>query len=117
MQLPSSSGEKKMASPQDLIITNARVITMDPQNSHAEALVTQGNKIVYVGSNSGAETLQTENSRLMDAGGRTLMPGIIDSHYHLIEGSLNLGSAPLVDVLSLDDLREALQSYAIDHPE
>jgi len=106
-----------MAKTQDLIITNARVLTMDPQNPTAEAVVTKGNKIVYVGNKAEAESRMAENTRVIDSRARTLMPGIIDSHFHILSGSLSLGSAPLIDVLSLDELRESLQSYARDHPE
>jgi hypothetical protein len=106
-----------MANTQDLIITNARILTMDPQNPTAEAVVTKGNKIAFVGSDSEVEAWKTDNSRVIDGKGRTLMPGIIDSHFHILSGSLSLGSAPLIDVLTLDDLKESLQSYARDHPE
>ncbi|MHA2428227.1 MAG: amidohydrolase, partial [Candidatus Hermodarchaeia archaeon] len=81
-----------MANKQDLIIINARVLTMDPNNPTAKAIVTKGNKIVYVGKNSGAKSLGIENARVIDAKGRTLIPGIIDSHYHILGGSLQLGS-------------------------
>jgi predicted amidohydrolase YtcJ len=106
-----------MTNKQDLIITNARVLTVDPQNPTAEAVVTKGNKIVYVGSNVEAESQLNDNARQVDAGGRTLLPGIIDSHFHILGGSLQLGSAQLGEVTSLDELTSVLRNFAEDNPQ
>lgn len=106
-----------MNKPQDLIIANARVLTMNPQNPRAEAVVTKGNEIIFVGRNSEAEMWQSANSRLIDGQGRTLMPGIIDSHFHILGGSLQLGSAALGEVTSLEQLTSTLRDFADDNPQ
>jgi predicted amidohydrolase YtcJ len=106
-----------MATSQDLIIKNATVLTMDPEKPTAEAVVTKGNKISFVGSNSEAEAWKTDNSRIIDGKGRTLIPGIIDSHFHVLGGSLQLGSAQLGEVTSLDQLTATLRDFAAENPQ
>ena len=101
----------------DLLITNARIFTADPSNPTAEALAVQGNRIVFVGSTADAHTWRDPKTRLIDAGGSTLMPGFIDSHFHLFWGSLELCAAQLGDVRTISELRQVLLAYADDHPD
>jgi predicted amidohydrolase YtcJ len=102
---------------QDLIIKNARVLTMDAEKPTAEAVVTKGNKIAYVGGNSEVEGWNTDNSRVIDGKGRTLIPGIIDSHFHMLGGSLQLGSAQLGEVTSLEQLTAVLRDFAAENSQ
>ncbi|HEY5730683.1 MAG TPA: amidohydrolase, partial [Anaerolineales bacterium] len=95
-----------------MLITNAKVFTADSKNSSAEAIVVRGNRIVFVGSNQEAETFRDKNTRVIDAQGRTVMPGFIDSHFHLLSGAKELRFAQLQDVRSLEMLRQELVSYA-----
>jgi hypothetical protein len=96
----------------DFIITNAKVFTADSSQPAAEAIVIQGNRIVFVGDNAKAESFRGATSRVIDAKGRTVMPGFIDSHFHLLNGAKELRFAQLQDVRSLERLREELVKYA-----
>jgi predicted amidohydrolase YtcJ len=87
------------------ILFNAKVFTGNPDRPYAEAVAIRGDKIVAVGSL--AEVLQTagKSSERVDLGGKTLLPGLIDSHIHAIEGGLTLTSADVGDELhSVDEL-------------
>jgi predicted amidohydrolase YtcJ len=87
------------------ILFNAKVFTGVPEHPYAEAVAICGDKIVAVGSL--AEALQTvgKNAERVDLGGKTLFPGLIDSHIHAIDGGLTLTSADVGDHLnSMDDL-------------
>ncbi len=72
----------------DLVIRNARITTLDPRNPHAQALAVAGGRIVAVGSEAEVMAL-AGNAQVVDAGGRRLVPGLNDSHTHLIRGGLN----------------------------
>ena len=96
----------------DIIITNARVFTSDETNPYAEAVAIQGNQIVFVGSNKDALTWSHGDTRIIDGNHNTLMPGFIDSHFHLLSGCETLGDAQMQTVSNKDELRNALQSYA-----
>ena len=96
----------------DIIVTNARVFTSDESNPYAEAVAVKANRIVYVGSNEGAGQRRAERTRVIDAQGHTLTPGFIDSHFHLLWGSIWMGSAQLYSVTNLEKLKEILQAFA-----
>lgn len=100
-----------------LLITHARVFTANHAQPNAEAVLIRDNRIFYVGSDWEARRLAARNTRVIDAQQATLMPGIIDSHYHLFMGSTELGHIQLWDVHSLQELTEVIRLYAAQHPE
>jgi predicted amidohydrolase YtcJ len=72
----------------------------------------KANRIVYVGRNEGAEARRGKRTHVIDGQGHTLTPGFIDSHFHLLWGSMWMGSAQLYSVTNLEELKEILQSFA-----
>src|SRR5437763_9729748 len=79
----------------DLIFSGGPVVSVDPQNRIVEALAVRGDRIVYVGDASGAEDWRGPKTRRIDLRGRTLLPGLIEAHCHVLgvgtfERSLNL---------------------------
>ncbi len=72
----------------DLIVTNAKIVTLDPASTTAQALAVREGKIVAVGGNDAAEALAGPATRRVDAGGRTVIPGLIDSHIHAVRAGL-----------------------------
>lgn len=96
----------------DVIITNARVFTSDDSNPRAEAVAVKGNRIIYVGTSQGAESCKGSGTRLIDGQGRTLTPGFIDTHVHLLWGSIWMGNAQLQDVRTKEDLKKVLTDFA-----
>jgi len=96
----------------NILITNAKVFTADSDQPKAEAIAIQGNRICFVGSTSDADSYRGANTRVIDAKGRTVMPGFIDSHFHLLNGAKELRFAQLQEVRSLEQLRQELVNYA-----
>ncbi len=96
----------------NFIITNAKIFTADENHPTAEAIAVQGNRIVFVGSNTDVRAFRGADTRIIDAKGRTVLPGFIDSHFHLLNGAKELRFAQLQDVRSLEMLREELINYA-----
>ena len=72
----------------DIIIKNAKIFTSDETNPNAEAVAVKGNRIVYVGDNAGVDAWKSDVTRLIDGQGHTLTPGFIDTHVHLLWGSI-----------------------------
>jgi hypothetical protein len=68
--------------PADLVVTGARIYTVDAGHSMAEALAVRDGKFVYVGSNAGAKAYVGTGTRVEDAGGKLILPGLFDSHIH-----------------------------------
>lgn len=96
----------------DLLVRNARVLTMDPQRQRAEAVAIAGGRIVAVG---GAEVAGLPAVRVIDAGGRTLLPGFVESHMHLF-GGVELNHLHLGGVRGIDALRAAFGGFALRRP-
>jgi hypothetical protein len=99
----------------DLLIRHARVFTADPAQPSAEAVAIEGDRLVFVGSDADADGWRAR--RTIDAQGATLTPGIIDSHYHLLFGSTELGHVQLWDVESLDQLGQVIRAAAADQAD
>jgi predicted amidohydrolase YtcJ len=72
----------------DLIIINAKVTTLDRSNPTTEALAIRDGKFLTVGSEAEVRAAAPE-AEIIDAKGRRLIPGLIDSHTHIIRGGLN----------------------------
>jgi len=104
-----------MADKADLLITNARIFTSDESNPHAEAVAVKGNRIVYVGTNTGVESFKGAATRVIDGQGRTLTPGFIDTHVHLLWGSIWMGNAQLQEVRTKEDLKNILLEFASEN--
>jgi len=68
--------------PADLVIKNAKVLTVDKDNPYDEAIAIIGEEIIAVTSNKKIERYIGENTRLIDAGGRLTFPGFNDAHAH-----------------------------------
>ncbi len=75
----------------DFAFLGGRVISVDKNDNIAEAVGVRGEKIVYVGSNDGLKKYIDENTTVYELEGKTLMPGINDTHFHPILNGM-LGS-------------------------
>src|SRR5688500_3245746 len=72
----------------DALIVNARVVTLDPKQSNAEAIAIRGERIVAVGTDHQISSFKGPNTRVIDAGRRIVIPGLNDAHTHFIRGGL-----------------------------
>ena len=84
----------------DVAFKNGRVITVNEKDDICEAVGVKNNKIVFVGSNADLEKIIDEKTKVYDLGGRTLMPGMIDTHIHPFLLAL-LGTEPDSPMISL----------------
>jgi hypothetical protein len=73
----------------NVILMNGRIATQDERRSFAQAVVIQDGRFAAVGSDEQIMTLSGEKTRVIDLGGKTVIPGLIDSHMHPIRGGLN----------------------------
>ncbi|MFD6890546.1 amidohydrolase [Streptomyces sp. NPDC059957] len=75
------------SAPADLLLTGARIHTVDPELPEAEALAVRGGRIVWVGPDAEAADWAGPDTERIDAGGRLVLPGFIDAHNHVRLGS------------------------------
>lgn len=99
----------------DLVVRHANIHTMDDRLPRATALAVKGDKILWVGQDAQAGKYIGESTRLVDAGGRLLLPGFIDSHFHVA-----LGSDPNVvriNANTLKEIQEQVKAFAQRRPD
>jgi len=77
------TADRIFAQPANLIIRNARVHTVDPSMPNASAIAVAGDRIVYVGDEAGLAPFIAKSTQVIDAGGKFVMPGLIEGHGHI----------------------------------
>lgn len=101
----------------DLIVTNARVLTMDSTQPRAEAVAVAAGRILAVGPRESVERHAGPETRIINAGLRTVLPGFVESHLHLVLGGAELGHLHVSGLHGMDALRDAFRAFAAKHPE
>src|SRR5439155_1098325 len=96
----------------DLIVVNAKVRTMDPSNSTAEAVAVVGSRITHVGSNAEVNQMAGPRTRIIDAGGRLVLPGFNDAHVHFLSGGFHLSGVHLRDAKSPEEFAKRIGDFA-----
>ena len=104
------------------LFVHGHIYTGNPRQPWAEALSVQGSRIEAIGSDRELQAHQDAKTRRVDLKGRTVIPGIVDSHIHVVWGAFALDgfnlSAP--DFVITPDQRElfvsAVKAYAASHP-
>lgn len=100
----------------DLVVHNATIYTMTQAQPRAEAMAVQGDRILMVGATEQVQQAYPDADRL-DAGGRAIVPGLIDAHGHLMGLAETFLQADLVGAASVDDAVSRLQAFAEDLPD
>jgi predicted amidohydrolase YtcJ len=66
----------------DLVLLNGKIVTVDAEDSLAKAVALKGNRIVAVGPEEDVSRWIGEETEVIDLNGKTVLPGLIDSHMH-----------------------------------
>jgi predicted amidohydrolase YtcJ len=98
--------------PADLIIHHALIYTVNPQQPKAEAVAVRGDKIATVGEEAAVMALRGPKTRVIDAGGRTVVPGLTDSHGHFIGLGVMLQELDLRDTTSYEAIVARVRARA-----
>lgn len=96
----------------DLIITNAKIWTVDKSLPVAQAVTIIGDRIVAVGSNTDVEVWRGPHTQVIDAGGKLLLPGFNDAHVHFVSGGRQLDSIQLNDATSAQEFARRIGERA-----
>lgn len=87
----------------ELLLTGATVLTMDAAHPRAEAVWVRGGRIAAVGGASELRAMVSPNARVIELSGRTVTPGLVDGHCHL------LGLGHSMEILSLRGVKSAAE--------
>jgi hypothetical protein len=101
----ATAGRPHAQTPADLVLVNGRVLTVDANDSVAQAIAIAGGKIVAVGTSDQIRARIGSQTQVIDLGGRTATPGLIDTHVHFSEAAA-LFTVDLSDVAvkKMDDV-------------
>ncbi len=108
--------------PEHQVFINGHILTLDADNTIAEALSVRGDRIEAVGTAESLLAEATDATMVTDLRGRTLMPGIVDAHGHFpgsgqVVFSANLNSPPMGTIETMPQLIDALKDYAQQRPD
>nr|MBD3205811.1 amidohydrolase family protein [Candidatus Bathyarchaeota archaeon] len=100
----------------DLILKNGKIITMDSTGSIIEAVGVKNGRIVSTGENADLDKIIGPETEVIDLNGRTVIPGLIDSHGHFISTGarriLNVDLSQEAGVTSIQDIIDRLKERA-----
>ncbi len=107
-----------MPAPADLLLVNARVITLDPARPRAESVALAGDTVLAVGCSADLRKFRNSRTAVIDCRGYTLIPGLNDAHCHLLATAAaltGLDCGPPA-ILSIADLQQAIRRRAGETP-
>ena len=107
--LPAAAGAqgtpaRQPAPTADLIITGARIYTVDENRPMAEAMAVGGGRVLFVGSERGAMVHRGASTNVLNLEGQTVIPGMIDSHVHLLDLGNRLRNVDLFGTRSYEEV-------------
>ena len=100
----------------DTVILNSNIITMDSSNPKAQALAMLHGRLVAVGSNSDISNYVGPETEILELPGKTVLPGFIDAHIHVLNSGIRHVMAADCDLPSIADIQEALKQQANKTP-
>jgi len=101
----------------DVIFSGGTVFTADLSFTAAQAVAVRGGAIAAVGAEGEVRRLAGDSTKMIDLAGRTLLPGLIDSHLHSIGVGGMLGDLDLYRTTSITDIVARLQDWAARVPD
>ena len=100
----------------DLVLTNAKVYTVNDKQPWAEAIAIDKGKIVYVGSSSGSKAYIGNNTKVADLNQKMVLPGFHDAHIHPVSAGVKALQCDLSNISGVDKLLAKIKSYAEQNP-
>jgi predicted amidohydrolase YtcJ len=98
--------------PADLVLVDARILTVDKAFSTATALAVKDGRFVAVGSTAEVRRHIGPSTRVIEGRGRTVVPGFIDTHVHALDVASAEASQPFVNLRSIKEVQDWLRAEA-----
>jgi predicted amidohydrolase YtcJ len=108
LQIPARAG----TTPADLILTNGKIITVDPAFTIAQAIAIAGDRILAVGPDAAMAARAGPATRVVDLKGKAVIPGITDGHAHMDREALRNVFPALGPVRSIRDIQDRIAELA-----
>ena len=98
--------------PPSHIFHNGKIVTVDPQFRIVEAMAIRDGRILAIGTNADIVKLAGSGTEQVDLGGKTVLPGLIDSHVHAPSASMYEFEQPVPDMETIDDVLAYVRARA-----
>lgn len=99
--------------PADLLVTNAKIYTVNDSLPTAEAIAIKNGKIVALGTSKEVDKYRGDKTQVIDAAGKLVLPGFIDSHTHAFWGGQRLTEVNLNGSETIEELQQKLKDWII----
>ena len=104
------------AQPADVVLRGGRIITVDGNWRVAEAVAIRDGRFLAVGDNGQMAAVTGPNTQIIELAGRTVVPGLIDSHLHQLSAGRNLPAVQLLEARSVADVQKAIAERVAKTP-
>jgi hypothetical protein len=101
----------------DLVLLDGNVLTMNPSQPFAEAIAIEEDRIVKVGTNEEINQWIGKNTKVVELKKRTVVPGFIDTHVHVVDFGKFLRWIDLKDVKSIEEMQRRIKKRVQETPE
>ena len=112
--LPSAQGP---AAPADLVLINGNILTVDAGFRTVQAVAVRDGRFAAVGSNEHVKRHAGAKTRVIDAKGRTVIPGLIDTHVHALDVAAAEAVQPFKDLGSIEELLAWVRAETTKRPK
>lgn len=102
------AAQTALAQPADMILRNGRIHTVDKASSVVQALAIRGGRFIAVGGDADAMKTAGPSTEVIDLQGKTVVPGLIDTHLHMMMHALNAPAVQLLGARSIADVQKAI---------
>ena len=109
--------DEDVAMPADMILVNGHIYTMDESNPQVEAVVIKADTFLYVGSREIAESFHGKETKTIDLEGKTMVPGLVEGHAHIMGIGYNLLNVDLRGATSYQEVVDMVAERAANTPE
>src|SRR2546426_4119707 len=103
--------------PADLVVLNGKIVTVNPQSSIVEAAAVREGRFVAVGANSKVKKLVGDRTRVIDARGKTVVPGLIETHVHALGVARDEAVQPFIQLSSIAEIQQWVRQQAKTTPQ
>ena len=100
----------------DITLINGNIYTLNPDQPKAEAIAIQGDRILFVGRSVAVKSYETRWTERIDLEGKTVVPGLTDSHVHLSGIGFRELTLNLEGTASLDEMLDRVRERAAETP-
>jgi hypothetical protein len=116
--LSAASGcTRKTNAPADTLIVHAKIYAANTKEPWAKAVAVRAGKIIAVGSDEAIAAYRGPSTEVIDAQEHLALPGLVDSHVHMLAGAAQLDHVSLNNARTVADFQKTIREYAAAHPD